>query len=607
MFGQLILMVFQAGITSKWTNDSQRFLLEHFDTIHNSPSQIYHSALPLSPPSWLHKCYSAQLSPLFKVVKGLPAEWGVCSRTTVLDSYTWPLSYHSNRIVVGSDPGDIIILDTITGTQMAVLSGHTDRVNCTAFSLDGTSLVSGSCDMTVKLWDVQTGGVVKTFYGHTDLVWSVAISADYTTVASGSDDHTIRLWDIKSGECNHTIKQGCSVYYVVFSPMDPQHLMSISNWKVWQWGANGNQIKLPFDGKHVSFSSDGAQFVSCNGKTVSIHNLSSGSTVSEFQITGNDTYQCHFSPDSRLMAVAAGKTVYCWNITSSRPQLIETFIGHAEDITSFVFSSPTTLISASMDKSVKFWQIGAQSTDPAVVDPRFISLPSAPLKSITLQAKNGIVITSDLDGMVKTWDISTGIHKASFQTPAKDHKRDVQLINERLILVYYANSEIYVWDAGDEKLLLKVGGINRTVMDLRISGDGSKILLLGVSFIWAWSIQTGKAMGVIDIVYSRELGSLIVNGSKAWAHRPQLEYEGWDFGISGSTPTKLSGMPTFSNRSMLWDPSQGRIKNAVTGGVIFQLSGRFANPTDVQCDGSYLVVGYGSGGLLILSLKDVIL
>ena len=604
---KLIFMVFQTGITSKWTNDSQRFLLEHFDTICHSPSQIYYSALPLSPPSWLHKCYSAELSPMFKVVKGLPAEWGVCSRTTVLGSYIQTLSYHCGRIAAGSVSGDIVILDTITGTQTAVLSGHKGQVSCVVFSLDGTSLVSGSVDNTVKLWDVQTGGVVKTFSGHTQSVYSVSISADYMTVASGSYDDTYCLWDIKTGECHCTIKQEDTVWHVVFSPTDPQHLISISNKMVWQWDANGHQIKPPFDGNHISFSSDGAQIVSCHGRTVKIHNCNPGAAVSEFQIIGSDAYQCCFSPDSRLVAVAAHITVYCWDITSSNPQLVETFVGHTKGITSLVFSSPTTLITASLDKSVKFWQIGAQSIDPAMVDPKSTSLHSAPLKSITLQAKDGIVITSDSDGTVKTWDISTGIHRASFQTPAKHYKRDVRLINERLILVYCAGSKIYIWDAGDEKLLLEVDEVYSNVEDLRISGDGLKIFHLWSPSIWAWSIQTGEAMGEVEITYSMKSGSLIIDGSKVWAHRPQLVYEGWDFGISGLTPTKLSGMPTLSNGSMLWDPRQCRIQDAVTGRVIFQLSGRFANPADVQCDGSYLVAGYGSGEILILNLKDVIL
>jgi WD40 repeat protein len=127
------------------------------------------------------------------------------------------LSYHNNSIAVGSEPGDIIILNAITGSQTAVLSGHTDEVNCLTFSSDGTSLVSGSDDCTVKLWDVQTGGVVKTFSGHTDWVWSVSISADCTIIASGSSDNTICLWNIQTGECQHVIRQQeyCEAYQLL--------------------------------------------------------------------------------------------------------------------------------------------------------------------------------------------------------------------------------------------------------------------------------------------------------------------------------------------------------------------------------------------------------
>ena len=179
-------------------------------------------------------------------------------------------------------------------------------------------------------------------------------------------------------------------------------------------------------------------------------------------------------------------------------------------------------------------------------------------------------------------------------------------------MVYHANLKIHVWDAGNGKLLLEVDRVYGYAKDLRISGDGLKIFYLDTSSIktssiWAWSIQTGEAAGKVEIGYDEGSGSLKVDGSKVWAHWPQSEYEGWDFGISGSTPIHLSGMPALSNGSILWDPRQGRIKNAVTGGVIFQLSGRFANPTDVQCDGSYLVAGYGSGGILVLELKHVLL
>jgi len=57
--------------------------------------------------------------------------------------------------------------------------------------------------------------------------------------------------------------------------------------------------------------------------------------------------------------------------------------------------------------------------------------------------------------------------------------------------------------------------------------------------------------------------------------------------------------------TMLWDRSLSRIKDIVTGVVVFQLSGRFAKPTFVQCDGSYLAAGYNSGEVLILDFNHL--
>ena len=329
--------------------------------------------------------------------------------------------------------------------------------------------------------------------------------------------------------------------------------------------------------------------------------------MAEFQVADNNTQYYCFSTDGRLVAVGATGAVFIWDITTSNPYLVETFIGHTENITFLTFSSPSSLISASEDKSVRFWQIGALLMDPAVVSPKSISPALAPIKSITLQAKDGIVITSDSSGVVKTWDISTGLCKASFQTSARgSDRRDVQLIDGRLIFVWCTHWEIYVWDVRKGKLLSEIGqpGYSK---DLRISGDGSRVFSLGKHSICAWYIQTGEVANKVAIGYSETVGSLTMDGSKVWAYWPQSEYQGWDFQIPGSPPVQLSNMPMLCNGSVFWDPKQTRIKDAVTGKVVFQLSGRFAKPTDVQCDGSYLVAGYGSGEILILDLKHVLL
>jgi len=58
----------------------------------------------------------------------------------------------------------------------------------------------------VRLWDVSTGQCLNTLHGHTSGVWSVGFSPDGSTLVSGSQDETIKLWDVKTGECLKTLR-----------------------------------------------------------------------------------------------------------------------------------------------------------------------------------------------------------------------------------------------------------------------------------------------------------------------------------------------------------------------------------------------------------------
>jgi len=413
---------------------------------------------------------------MVKVIKGLPAEWGTCSRTVLLKSFTRTLSFKDNTVAVGSEYGDIIILDIITGSQTSVFSGHTNQILCLTFSPNGILLASASSDDTVKLWDMQTGGVVRTFV-HPGTVFSVSISADCSTIASGSYNMKLCLWDIQTRECHYTIRQQSAVDHVRFSPTNPLHLISICNGKVWQWDTSGHQIKPPCDGSYVAFSSDGNQFVSCNGAAVTLQESNSGVIAAKFHVADNNTEYCCFSPNGKLVAVAAGNNAYIWDTSGSEPHLVETLIGHTNKITSLAFSSPSSLISASCDRSVKFWQLSNSPTGLIAANPRSTPITLPLIWAVSLQAGGEIAISSDTDG-VKTWDILTGLCKASFQTPAKNCKRDVQLINSRLIIVWYTKGKIKVWDAEKDKPVLEVDGPVCNVLDLRISGDGSKIFCI---------------------------------------------------------------------------------------------------------------------------------
>ena len=281
---------------------------------------------------------------------------------------------------------------------------------------------------------------------------------------------------------------------------------------------------------------------------------------------------------------------------------VATFIGHTKDITSLVFASSSSLISASNDKSIKFWQIDSSSITPDEVDPKPTPLPPAPIKSITLQAKDGVIITSDSDGVVKIWNISTGTCTTSLQTPAKDSNyRDVRLIDNTLVVGWHADGKIFVWDA-------KKGGLKSMdapvtgLQDFRISGDGSKIFCLSYGFIQAWSRWTGEALGKVRT--ESVSPQLAVDGSRVWIDDPQSKYPGWDFGIPNSPPVRLPNTSTLHLKgTTAWNNDLSKIMDTTTGKEVFQLPGRFGELISAQWDGQYLVAGYNSSEMLILDFS----
>ncbi|KAG2069071.1 hypothetical protein BDR04DRAFT_1157151, partial [Suillus decipiens] len=186
--------------------DVQKFIQVFGGIVSHSTPHLYVSALPFTPSnSPLSRNFHALFPNTLRVALGRHMNWPavlaeLMGHTDSVLSVSF--SPDGTRIVTGSQDQTVRLWDAATGQPVGEpLRGHTEEVSSVSFSPDGTRIVSGSWDQTVRLWDAATGQPVgEPLRGHTSRVWSVSFSPDGTRIVSGLRDQTVRLWDAATGQ-----------------------------------------------------------------------------------------------------------------------------------------------------------------------------------------------------------------------------------------------------------------------------------------------------------------------------------------------------------------------------------------------------------------------
>ena len=284
-----------------------------------------------------------------------------------LNGHSYPItsvaySPDGTKIISGSWDNTIKIWDANTGECLKTLEGHSNVVRSVAYSPDGRKIISGSTDKTIKIWNANRGKYLQTLEGHSDRVYSVAYSPDGKRIISGSHDKTVKIWDANTGECLKTLAgHSYWVYSVAYSPDGTKIISGSLDGTIKIWDVNTGACLQTLEGYlpqviSVAFSPDGTKIISGSvDNTIKIWDANIGQCLKTLEGHTNSVISVAYSPDgTKIISGSYDKTIKIWDANTG--ECLQTLEGHPEIVNSVAFSPDSTkIISGSNDKTVKIW------------------------------------------------------------------------------------------------------------------------------------------------------------------------------------------------------------------------------------------------------------
>ena len=245
------------------------------------------------------------------------------------DASTIAVSYTRGRVVgdrlQGKDQYLIGLLDSTTGREIRVLTGHTDPPGRIVFSPNSELLLSESGDRTARLWNVSTGKQLLRIELN-ERGAAVAFSPAGTLFAVATQPlfglppkPIVGLYDAKTGKLLRAFARRTSVVTSLAFSSDDQTLAiaggNASGAQIDLWGLRSQEPKTIFSATHreiniIAFSKDGNLLASGgygNGQgLVEIHDLIANGMTRTFKLKSGVT-GLDFSSDGRWLVAGTDK------------------------------------------------------------------------------------------------------------------------------------------------------------------------------------------------------------------------------------------------------------------------------------------------------------
>jgi WD40 repeat protein len=433
---------------------------------------------------------------------------------------------------------EVRLYDVGSETSGRVVTSHDFAVTSVAFAKDGSAILSGSHDHTVKRTSLVTGQTEWQAPGYFEQVNSVALSKDAALLATGSSDGrfahrvlkadakclgpgAVRLWDARTGRLLRRLG-------------DPDEKVMA--------------VALSPAGRHVA----GGGGSTGGSGVVHVWDTAAGMVIWSADDHKAEVLAIAYAPDGSSVVTAAADGLV--KVRDPKTGAVQrTLEGHGGDATSVAFSADGALLAcidghgatrlweAKTGRLLRTCKAARSEVGTAARHRLFTSLALSPDSRTLFTSEGGF------DGPVRFWDTQTGELKKEFAD--KGHGAQPVALSPDGSILAAGGKTVKLWDARTGKLRRELFGHLKLTYSIAFSADG-RLLVSGGSYgtTNVWEVATGRHLVTLFTFPNRREGKVVDD----WlTYHPDGYYDGspgverylaWRVGDDFQTPDSLGAL-----------------------------------------------------------------
>jgi WD40 repeat protein len=419
------------------------------------------------------------------------------------------------------------------------LLGHEGPATAVSFIPDGTAVISGGADNTLRQWTLADGKGVRTFSGATGSITAISVSTNGVTLVACSADKFFRTWSLAAGAA-------AVAPTVNIEQASPIHDVSIST-----------------DGGRISTAAEDG--------VIRVWDIPSGRELQHFSGHTGAALAVKLSGDGKsLVSGGADKSVQLSSIAAE-----SLFVAAAAKLGDAAFlSNGSAIVTTGADNQVKLW-------DAAGKPIRQLAGATVELTRLAIRADGAQIAAADSQGRLLLWNAADGVLQNTVETGAVINDLAYSPDHQR-IAVAGADNHLRVYQAVDGELLQdQVAAAPLLAVRFSVSG---RELITGSSdktaSVWAYASPTpsanlaGHTASVLSLAYSsdgKQLASTSADGSiRTW----NLETNQAAQNIAGHTGPVYAARFTSNNLQLVSSGADGtaRVWTVASGAAVRQLA-----------------------------------